>query len=93
MCDVNVGKKPIIILIKLKEDTMITYKVTKQQNINSDNTYISYGIIALNGINNSEIIRIDDIFLDYTQATAFAEKLNRLNLSPIHLRDVIEDIL
>ena len=72
---------------------MITYKVTKQQNINSDNTYISYGIIALNGINNSEIIRIDDIFLDYTQAIAFAEKLNRLNLSPIHLRDVIEDIL
>ena len=87
------GKTTIIILNEPKEDTMITYKVTKQQNVIAGTTYISYGISALNSIDNNEIIRIDDIFLDKTQAICFAEKLNRLHLSPIHLRDVIEDTL
>ena len=72
---------------------MITYKVTKQQKINSDAPYISYGISAIKNSDNSEIIRIDDIFIDHDQARMFADKLNRLKLSPIHLRDVIEDIL
>ncbi|MBE6009025.1 MAG: hypothetical protein E7235_07495 [Lachnospiraceae bacterium] len=72
---------------------MITYKVTMQQNTNCDNPYISYGIAALNSIDNSEIIRINDVFIDYKQALLFVDKLNRLKLSPIHLRDVIEDIL
>ncbi len=72
---------------------MITYKVTNQQNATANKTYNSYGIVALNSADNSEIIRIDDIFLDYNQAQTFAKKLNRLKLSPIHLRDVIEDTL
>ena len=72
---------------------MITYNVTKQQNILYGTPYISYGISAINNTDNSEIIRIDDIFIDYDNARMFADKLNRLKLSPIHLRDVIEDIL
>jgi len=72
---------------------MITYKVTTKQYIHEKTTYTTYGIAAINNFDNSEIIKIEDIFSDHNKALLCADKFNRLSLSPLHLRDVIEDML
>ena len=36
---------------------------------------------------------IPDIFTDYIEAQKFVDLCNRLEVSPIHIRDVIDDYL
>ena len=36
---------------------------------------------------------VPDVFIDESEARAFTERLNTLQVSPIHLIDVIEDAL
>ena len=38
-------------------------------------------------------VSVKDVFLDKEKAAAFVAKCNALDLSPIHLYDVIEDAL
>lgn len=53
-------------------------------------SYESFGIRASF---NNETVEYADVTPSKERAYAFAEKLNRLNASPIHLLDLIEDSL
>lgn len=53
--------------------------------------YIAYGILVLS--NNTPIRYIPDVFLDKNYAFKYISLFNNLGLSPIHLDDVIEDIV
>jgi len=55
-------------------------------------THIGYGIEVLNGAN-AKITVVEDVFLDMSKAVMFIDLCNTLKLSPIHLTDVIEDML
>lgn len=63
------------------------YKVIKSTIICDDETYNVYGITY------SNIISIKNIFLKREQAQCAVDKFNKLKLSPIHLADVIEDMI
>ncbi len=57
---------------------------------------ISYGIVFTPNTSASEFyssIRISDITVDYAKISALVALCNQLELSPIHLRDVVEDFL
>ena len=61
-----------------------TDKVIDEENV----THTVYGVDVP-----SENISIPDIFCDLACAEKFVETCNKLELSPLHLRDVIDDIL
>jgi len=55
-------------------------------------THIGYGIEVLNG-ENAKVTVVDDVFLDMAKAVTFIALCNTVKLNPIHLTDVIEDML
>ena len=55
-------------------------------------TYVSFGISARDS-EHGQICFVPDVFSDEQEARAFTERLNKLQVSPIHLADVIEDAL
>jgi len=54
--------------------------------------HIGYGIEVLNG-ENAKVTVIEDVFLDMAEAVTFISLCNTVKLNPIHLTDVIEDML
>ncbi len=83
------GARPIY-----TEDIMIVYELLEQQHCTAENIkYTSFGIIAYEKSDKKEILRISDIFLSRDKAEDLVQKCNRLNLSPLHIKDVIEDLL
>ena len=54
--------------------------------------YVSFGISARDTEHGLASF-VPDVFLDEREAIAFTEQLRRLQVSPIHLIDVIEDTL
>ncbi|MDO4302146.1 MAG: DUF6514 family protein [Clostridia bacterium] len=54
-------------------------------------SYNTYGIIVL--FNNKPIRYISDIFLNENEIESFVSLCNELKLSPIHLDEVIDDII
>ena len=63
---------------------MFVYKVISKNHYSPETgAYISFGISAHD----------PDVFIDESEARAFTERLNTLQVSPIHLIDVIEDAL
>ena len=44
-------------------------------------------------IDDGQTCFVPDVFIDESEARAFTERLNTLQVSPIHLIDVIEDAL
>ena len=67
---------------------------SNQQNHYSPETgaYISFGISA-HDPEHGQTCFVPDVFIDESEARAFTERLNTLQVSPIHLIDVIEDAL
>lgn len=69
------------------------YQILQTQRHDPDyGNYTSYSILALDEANN-EIDRLDDFTADADLAVSFAARINRYQLSPIHLRDAAYDCL
>lgn len=62
---------------------------------NEGEEYTAYGVVLFKKSNKryTAIKIVQDIFFDYKKAKDFVVLCNRNELSPIHLDDVIEDIL
>ena len=72
---------------------MVQYQIFQERLLSDEiGTYTAFGIRAERA-DRTEVCRISDVFLPEQQAAVFVELLNRHQLSPIHLRDVIEDTL
>ena len=72
------------------------YLVIKGHIISDNNTkHITYGIKVLlfNGTHATEKLRIPDISTDYDAVTHVAALCTREQLDPIHLFDIIQDML
>ncbi|MBQ9086459.1 MAG: hypothetical protein IJY47_04660 [Clostridia bacterium] len=67
------------------------YEITEE--IHNDCTQASYGIEVYEGETGVLITSICDISCNRQRVVRLADQCNRLALSPIHLRDVIEDFL
>ena len=72
---------------------MISYELTKTVISDGFCSYTAYGIAAIDTTTGKEVLKIEDLFLDETKAVLFIDKCNKMRLSLIHLKDVIEDIL
>ena len=72
---------------------MFVYKVISKNNYSPETgAYISFGISAHDS-EHGQTCFVPDVFIDKSEARAFTERLNTLQVSPIHLIDVIEDAL
>lgn len=71
---------------------MVTYKLIEEacQDDIAGN-YISYGIICCN--ETTSILEIHDIFLSCSDAKKFIDKLNKYELDPIHIEQVVDEYL
>ncbi|MBQ2828550.1 MAG: helix-turn-helix transcriptional regulator [Clostridia bacterium] len=58
---------------------------------NDNESYITYGIKVFE--NNKLIKSVPDVFTDETKAVRFVNTCNRIQLSPVHLENFIEDNL
>jgi hypothetical protein len=54
-------------------------------------TYTTYGIIGVENLDDSVIVFVPDVSTDRTFVEDLARKCTEGCLSPIHLKDVIED--
>lgn len=77
--------------------TTITYGVSEEKYLLGDTTRISYGIVAYANSTTDGIVSIvasaRDISNNKTRIEQLADLFNRMELSPIHLDDVIADFL
>lgn len=72
---------------------MFVYKVISKNNYSPETgAYISFGISAHDS-EHGQTCFVPDVFIGEPEARAFTERLNMLQVSPIHLIDVIEDAL
>ena len=72
---------------------MFVYKVIKKNHYSPETgAYISFGISA-HDPQHGQTCFVPDVFIGEPEARAFTERLNTLQVSPIHLIDVIEDAL
>lgn len=75
---------------------MIHYRVIEETLYHEDlGQYTAYGISAYS-VEDGEtklLAHISDVFLDMQKAEQFASLCNRLALDPIHLPDVVADML
>lgn len=72
------------------------YRIVSEILVSYDcDKYIAYGIQAVFERNNRMIVysTINDISTDRNQVIEMIEKFNTYELSPIHLKDAIEDML
>lgn len=66
----------------------VTYRVIESSVLDEEGvTHTVFGIEVI------ERTKILDVFTDGTEAQWFADLCNRLEVSPIHIRDVIDDYL
>ena len=54
--------------------------------------HTGYGVEVMNS-KNSMIAAVEDVFLDMAKAAAFIALCNTVKLNPIHLSDVIQDMM
>ena len=71
---------------------MYKYKLTKGKYIVEGSKHIGYGI-ALKSNGTQCAVSFSDITLDRDKAARLVKLCNKLQLSPIHLKDVIDDFL
>lgn len=62
------------------------YKLTRKEIISEGERYIVYGISC-------EATSIDDVSSDKEKVERLISQFNRFSLSPVHLRDAVEDYL
>lgn len=68
-----------------------TLKTNKIRN-EGDKVFTVYGITAIDE-KNRVINSVDDIFVDKVKAERFIELCNKNQLSILHLKDVIDDVI
>ena len=77
--------------------TNITYEILEQPCFLEGIAYISYGIAACARTKRNEapavIALVKDITPNRKKLLELVKNCNRLNLSPLHLKDVVEDFL
>ena len=72
---------------------MFVYKVISKNHYSPETgAYISFGISA-HDPEHGQTCFVPDVFIGEPEARAFTERLNTLQVSPLHLIDVIEDTL
>ena len=75
----------------------ITYAVSEEKYVFGDEARISYGIVAYSNADKDGsktiIASVHDVTSDKISLTNLVNDCNRLELSCVHLRDVIEDFL
>lgn len=72
---------------------MVFYEVIGKDHYSPETgAYVSFGISARDPEHGQSCF-VPDVFIGEPEARAFTERLNRLQVSPIHLIDVIEDTL
>ena len=75
----------------------ITYAVSEERYFFGDEARTSYGIVAYSNAeqDGSKIIvaSVRDVTSDKTGLTGLVDDCNRLELSTVHLNDVVEDFL
>lgn len=65
------------------------YRIVEKQYNNEDfGMYLSYGVFCDMGG-----VTIEDISVNKGNVYELIDKINQLNLSPIHLKDVVEDFI
>ena len=72
---------------------MITYILCKETYKSKRSERIAYGIAAYAEDQQTCITKLHDITSDKDALSELIDLCNRLQLSPIHLQDVIEDFL
>lgn len=73
---------------------MIKYEAFEETfNTGTLNSYIAFGVRAVDTIGNTEVVSISDVFTDRKTAEYYTELFNTHKLELIHLNDIIEDIL
>ena len=75
----------------------ITYAISKENYAFGNETRTSYGIVAYSNANQDGsktiVASVRDITSDKTSLTKLVNDCNRLELSTVHLNDVVEDFL
>ena len=75
----------------------ITYSVSEERYTFGNETRISFGIVAYSNANQDGsktiVASIRDITFDKTSLIKLVNDCNRLELSTVHLNDVVEDFL
>ena len=75
----------------------ITYAVSEERYTFGNKTRISYGIVAYSNANEDGsktiVASVSDITSDKAGLNELVDDCNRLELSVIHLNDVVEDFL
>ena len=83
--------------INLKRNTIrmnnIKYTVVESAPSAETNSTVTYGITAYDVSSDKVVAHIGDITCDKARIEHLVELCNRGKLSPIHLRDVVEDFL
>ena len=66
---------------------------TESENLKSDDgiQYTAYNVIVK--MNNTVLTRFSDVFFNEDAARHFVDMCNRLELDPMHVADVIDDVL
>lgn len=71
---------------------MYEYKLTKGEYIVEGISHVGYGITLKSDVSQCAV-SFSDITVDREEAARLVELCNKLQLSPIHLKDVIDDFL
>ena len=73
---------------------MVIYEFINNNHFSAETgvNYVSFGISARDS-EHGQLCIVPDVFIGEQDARAFAERLNQMQVSPIHLMDVIEDTL
>ena len=75
----------------------ITYAVSEEKYTFGNETRISYGIVAYSNASQcgskTIVASVRDVTLDKAALTKLVNECNRLELSTVHLNDVVEDFL
>ena len=72
---------------------MVIYEAIDKHHYSPEiGAYVSFGIRACD-TEQGQTCFVPDVFIEEREAHVFTERLNALQVSPIHLIDVIEDAL
>ena len=75
----------------------ITYAVSEERYTFGDEVRTSYGIVAYSNANQDGsktiVASVRDVTVDKAGLTRLVDDCNRLELSAVHLNDVVEDFL
>lgn len=74
------------------EDQSAHYLLLEDSVTYEGKTYCTYGVAEVR-LGEGDREEYHDLCTDREAVAAFVEKCNKLNLEPIHLKDVVEDFL